>query len=103
MEPAEIALVRAAPFEPDPGHAGEGTGHAEFHLPSQADRTGALAVAIALFINRRAFTSMAEEFLQSRALLYLSGILTMPAGIAIILTHNVWGPNWRVVVTCSVG
>ena len=49
-----------------------------------------LAVAIALFIDRRAFAAMAEEFLQSRALLYLSGFLTMPAGIAIILTHNVW-------------
>ena len=59
----------------------------------------ALAVAIALFINRRAFAAMAEEFLQSRALLYLSGFILMPAGMAIILTHNVWVLNWRVVVT----
>jgi hypothetical protein len=58
-----------------------------------------LAVAAALFIDRTAFKSMAEEFLQSRALLYLSGILTMLAGVAIILTHNVWVANWRVVVT----
>ena len=58
-----------------------------------------LAVAAALFIDRAAFKSMAEEFLQSRALLYLSGILTMLAGVAIILTHNVWGANWRVVIT----
>jgi hypothetical protein len=59
----------------------------------------ALAVAIALFLNRRAFAEMSEEFLQSRALLYLSGFLLMPAGIAIVLTHNVWVANWRVVVT----
>jgi hypothetical protein len=58
-----------------------------------------LTVAFALFINRQAFAAMSEEFLQSRALLYLSGFLIMPAGIAIILTHNIWVPNWRVVVT----
>jgi hypothetical protein len=59
----------------------------------------ALAVAIALFINKRAFAAMAEEFLQSRALLYLSGFLLMPAGLAIVLTHNVWVANWRVIIT----
>jgi hypothetical protein len=29
----------------------------------------------------------------------MSGILTMAAGLAIVLTHNVWVANWRVVVT----
>ena len=58
-----------------------------------------LALAAALFIDRAGFKAMAEEFLQSRALIYLSGILTMLAGIAIILTHNVWMANWRVIVT----
>jgi hypothetical protein len=58
-----------------------------------------LAIALALFLDRNGFRAMAEEFLQSRALLYLSGILTMAAGIAIVLTHNVWVANWRVVVT----
>ena len=58
-----------------------------------------LAVAVAVFLNRRAFVEMSEEFLKSRALLYLSGFLIMPAGIAIILTHNVWVANWRVIIT----
>ena len=58
-----------------------------------------LAVALALFINRNDFKAMAEEFLQSRALLYLSGIITMAAGVAIVLTHNVWVANWRAVIT----
>jgi hypothetical protein len=58
-----------------------------------------LTVGIALFLNKRAFTAMAEEFLRSRALLYLSGFLLMAAGLAIVLTHNVWVLNWPVIIT----
>ena len=58
-----------------------------------------LVVGIAVFLNQRAFRDMAEEFLASRALLFLSGLLIMPMGVAIVLTHNVWAANWRVLIT----
>jgi len=58
-----------------------------------------LVVGIALFANQRAFRDMAEEFLASPALLFLSGLLIMPAGLAIVLTHNVWTADWRVLIT----
>src|SRR5215212_9198248 len=58
-----------------------------------------LAVGIAVLANQRAFRDMAEEFLASRALLFLSGLLIMPAGLAIVLTHNVWTADWRVLIT----
>jgi hypothetical protein len=59
----------------------------------------ALVVGAALFLNKDGFRAMAEEFLRSRALIYLSGLLTMTAGLAIVLTHNVWVANWPVIVT----
>jgi hypothetical protein len=58
-----------------------------------------LVIGVAVFFNRRAFRDMAEEFLASRALLFLSGLLIMPMGVAIVLTHNVWTADWRVLVT----
>ena len=58
-----------------------------------------LVVGIAIFLNQRAFRDMAEEFLASRALLFLSGLLIMPMGAAIVLTHNVWTADWRVLIT----
>jgi hypothetical protein len=58
-----------------------------------------LAVGLAVFANQRAFRDMAEEFMASRALLFLSGLLIMPAGLAIVLTHNVWTADWRVLIT----
>ena len=58
-----------------------------------------LVVGLAVFANQRAFRDMAEEFLASRALLFLSGMLIMPMGLAIVLTHNIWAADWRVLVT----
>ena len=58
-----------------------------------------LVVGLAVFANPRGFREMAEEFLASRALMFLSGFLIMPAGLAIMLTHNVWTADWRVLIT----
>src|SRR5262245_62317627 len=58
-----------------------------------------LAVGLGLLLNATAYRLLAEEFLTSRALTFLAGVITLPAGLAIILTHNVWTPDWRVVIT----
>ncbi len=59
----------------------------------------ALAMGIALVANAAVFRAMAEQFLASTALMFLSGLLTMTAGLAIVLTHNVWTADWRAVIT----
>src|ERR1700750_1925186 len=58
-----------------------------------------LVIGLAVFATQRAFRDMAEEFLASRALLFLSGLLIMPMGLAIVLTHNTWTADWRVLIT----
>jgi hypothetical protein len=58
-----------------------------------------LVIGLAVFTNQRAFRDMAEEFLASRALLFLSGLLIMPVGLAIVLTHTIWAVDGRVMIT----
>src|SRR6266516_3650145 len=58
-----------------------------------------LVVGLAVFANPRGFRDMAEEFMASRALMFLSGLILTPAGLAIVLTHNVWTADWRVLIT----
>jgi hypothetical protein len=67
-----------------------------------------LVVGLAVFTNPRGFRDMAEEFLAGRALMFLSGLIIMPVGIAIVLTHNIWSADWRVAITvfgwlCAIG
>ena len=58
-----------------------------------------LVIGLAVFANPRGFREMAEEFLASRALMFLSGLLIMPVGLAIVLTHNIWAADGRVMIT----
>jgi hypothetical protein len=58
-----------------------------------------LVIGLAVFANQRGFRDMAEEFMASRAMMFLAGIVLMPAGLAIVLTHNLWTADWRVLIT----
>ena len=49
-----------------------------------------LVIGVALLINGEDFRTIAGEFIASPALIFFSGIITMPAGLAIVLTHNLW-------------
>ncbi len=42
---------------------------------------------------------MATEFLANRGLIFISGLLTLLAGLAIVNTHNVWELRWPVLIT----
>lgn len=58
-----------------------------------------LAIGIGLLLNAPLYRVMGEQFLQSVPLIYLSGLLVLPVGIAIVLAHNVWAADWRVLIT----
>jgi uncharacterized membrane protein len=56
-------------------------------------------VGLSVLINADAFRRIVKDFLKSPGLVFLSGMLTVPPGLAIVLTHNVWVANWPVLVT----
>jgi hypothetical protein len=58
-----------------------------------------LVAAVGLLLNREAYKAMAQELLRSPALIYLSGVLTMVAGVAIVIAHDLWVADWRVLIT----
>jgi hypothetical protein len=58
-----------------------------------------LVIGIALLINQGSVREMAGEFLASKALVFMSGVLSLLAGLAIVLTHNVWEAGWPVAIT----
>ena len=58
-----------------------------------------LAIGSALLINARGYRAMARGVpAQPRADLSRR-LITLPAGLAIVLTHNVWTADWRVIIT----
>jgi hypothetical protein len=58
-----------------------------------------LLPGVGLLVNPRAFRTMASEVVGSITLVYLFGLIDFAAGLAIVLVHNVWAVNWRVLIT----
>ena len=58
-----------------------------------------LVAGIAMLVNRRGLDAIVQELLRSPLLLLLLGIIDFTVGLAIVLTHNVWVADWRVVIT----
>lgn len=58
-----------------------------------------IVVAAAMLRDREGIRVVAEDFMDSPAVIYLAGILTLIAGITIITFHNFWVLDWRIIIT----
>jgi hypothetical protein len=58
-----------------------------------------IAAGVGVLFNAAVFRALYEQFVISPALLYLSGVIALPVGIALVLAHNLWVKDWRVIVT----
>jgi hypothetical protein len=58
-----------------------------------------LVIGVGMAVNADGYRTMAQEFLASRALIYLAGLLAFVPGLAIVLVHNVWAFDWRLIIT----
>ena len=59
----------------------------------------ALALGLGALFNREVVRAILNEFINNRAILFLAGLITLPAGLAIVLTHNIWVADWPVIIT----
>jgi hypothetical protein len=57
------------------------------------------AIAASMLINLGSFPAMAEQISRDPGLIFVSGILLLIAGLAIVRTHNIWAGGWPVLVT----
>lgn len=58
-----------------------------------------LIVALGMLLNRGFFQKMMEDFCKNNALLFLSGLFALIFGIVIVMLHNLWVSDWRVIIT----
>jgi len=58
-----------------------------------------MALGCAMLVNREIFPVIIDQISHDYALIFVSGILLLLAGIAIVRVHNVWSGGWSVIVT----
>lgn len=57
-----------------------------------------LVIGAGLLADRDGYRQMAREFIASRPLIYIAGLIAFTLGLVIVLVHNVWS-GWPVIVT----
>ena len=123
-----LAIPTNEPFEPDPDHAGEGTGSVSKQKPFEAPfLTPAapggpvegkgwwimsvseyiarlvgpvfVAIAIGMLVRRKTMVPLLGDFIANPALIYFAGMASLAIGLAVVNSHNLWVADWRVIVT----
>ncbi len=58
-----------------------------------------LIVSVLWAVRGKVISDVIEEFFASRPMLFLSGLLALAVGIAMVISHSVWELNWRGLIT----
>jgi uncharacterized protein YjeT (DUF2065 family) len=58
-----------------------------------------VAIGLGVLINAPFYVGAIIEAVHSPTLVYLSGVATLLAGLAVVNTYRAWTADWRVIVT----
>ncbi len=58
-----------------------------------------VTVGIGLFLNREFYKKLFLDFVESPAMMYISGIMALLIGYLLVTFHNVWVMDWTVIIT----
>lgn len=56
-------------------------------------------IGIGVLLNEANYAAMITEAAHSPTIIYLSGLLTLPLGLAILNVYRTWTADWRVIIT----
>lgn len=58
-----------------------------------------VVLGLALLFKPQMFRTILQEFIGSATWLYLAGFFGLLGGMALVLTHDLWVPDWRLIIT----
>jgi putative exporter of polyketide antibiotics len=62
-----------------------------------------IVIALSMMIRRQATAETVTALLQNPSMMLIVGIITLAAGLAVVLAHNIWSGGALVVVVTLVG
>lgn len=58
-----------------------------------------IIVSIAFFINMGNMINVLKDLINDVPLMFVTGFFTLILGILMVVSHNIWQLNWRVIIT----
>lgn len=56
-------------------------------------------VSLALLLNMRVFAGYVGDLINDAPLMFVTGFFTLIIGIMLVVSHNIWKWDWRVIIT----
>ncbi|VVC75550.1 hypothetical protein AQUSIP_08400 [Aquicella siphonis] len=56
-------------------------------------------VSVALLVNLREFAGYVDALIRDAPLMFITGFFTLIIGIMMVVSHNIWKWDWRVIIT----
>jgi hypothetical protein len=56
-------------------------------------------IGLSILLNEQMYAAIVIEAVHSPTLIYFSGLLSLPIGIAMLNVYRAWTADWRVIVT----
>ena len=50
-------------------------------------------------INRKHLEKLRQSFLENLALTWICGVITLILGLLVVVEHNIWSRDWRIIIT----
>lgn len=60
-----------------------------------------IVLSIPLFLNTQRVKQLSTDIYANPSLLFVAGIFTLIIGILLIVSHNVWTPDWQIIITLT--
>jgi hypothetical protein len=58
-----------------------------------------MLLGLSVLLREHAFKAILQDVARNAALVYLSGFLSFISGLLLVLTHNIWSQDWRLLIT----
>ena len=58
-----------------------------------------LIVSVVMTINRKDYKKLLQSFQENFALTLVCGVFTVILGLLLVVGHNIWSNDWRVIIT----
>lgn len=58
-----------------------------------------LIMSIAMLVNKRYYQEAAIVMVQNSGMMFLTAIITLTLGVLLVVFHNIWVSDWRVIIT----
>lgn len=58
-----------------------------------------LVAALSGLLNSKRIMAIFEDFIESPALIFIAGVMTLVMGLTLVIFHNSWVADWTVIIT----